>query len=284
MAAVFVSGAFDDLRSRDVRFLEEAAKLGPVTAGLWTDDLVRAREKRPPKFPFDERLYILQAMRHVAAVVPLGDLSPAGSSDQRPGSRPGLRSVLEDLKPRLCVTDEQGPGPGLISRCQELGIEVRSLAQDVLSGFPSLPSLAVDEGSGRQRVVVTGCYDWFHSGHVRFFEEAAAFGDLYVGVGSDANLRRLKGQGHPLFPQDERAYLVRSVRHVRQAFIATGSGWMDAAPEMAVLRPHYYVVNEDGDRPEKREFCKAARIAYVVLSRRPKPGLPARDSSALRGF
>jgi len=59
---------------------------------------------------------------------------------------------------------------------------------------------------------------------------------------------------------------------------------MDAEPEIEVIEPRFYVVNEDGDHPEKREFCRRARIEYVVLSRRPKPGLPARDSTALRGF
>ena len=284
MRTVFVAGAFDDLHSRDVRLLEEAAGLGRVTVGLWTDDLVRAREKKPPKFPFEERLYLVQAIRHVMGVVPFNDLPPAGPPGQRPGNGPGLRSILDGLKPQICVTDEKRPWPELMACCDDLGIEVRGLAPDVISSFPPPPPLAIDESSGRPRVVVTGCYDWFHSGHVRFFEEASAFGDLYVGVGSDANLRLLKGEGHPLFPQDERAYLVQSVRHVRQAFIATGTGWMDAAPEMAVLKPRFYIVNEDGDRPEKREFCKDARIGYLVLSRTPKPGLPARDSTALRGF
>ncbi len=282
MATVFVSGAFDDLRARDVQFLDEAAKLGPVAVGLWTDDLVRTRESRPPKFPFDERLYLLQALRHVAGIVPVGALAASGSSGGGPDSAAALRSVLASIGPRLCVTD--GKGPELRACCEELGIAVHGLAPDRLPGFPRLPALNAAAGSGRPRVVVTGCYDWFHSGHVRFFEEAATFGDLYVGVGSDRNIRLLKGEGHPLFPEGERAYLVGAVRHVKRAFISSGSGWMDAAPEMALIKPAYYVVNEDGDRPEKREFCSEARIGYVVLSRAPKPGLPARDSTALRGF
>ena len=32
-----------------------------------------------------------------------------------------------------------------------------------------------------KKVFVSGCYDMLHSGHVAFFEEAAAYGDLYVG-------------------------------------------------------------------------------------------------------
>jgi cytidyltransferase-like protein len=273
MKDVLVTGPFDDLRSRDVRFLEEAAKLGRVQAGSWTDGLIRAKENKAPKFPFDERLYLLQAIRYVSRIFALDAFPPAAGhgSGQTPGA--GIWAV-----------DEAGDVPEIKALAAARGLEHRVIESAALEGFPPLPALEIDTRPGGKRVVVTGCYDWFHSGHVRFFEEAAAFGDLYVGVGSDANLRRLKGGGHPLFPEAERAYMVQSVRNVKRAFIATGRGWMDAEPEIAAIKPHFYVVNEDGDRPEKREFCRQAGIEYVVLSRTPKPGLPGRDSTKLRGF
>ena len=59
---------------------------------------------------------------------------------------------------------------------------------------------------------------------------------------------------------------------------------MDAAPEIAAIRPDMYVVNEDGDQPEKRAFCREHGIEYEVLQRAPKPGLPKRQSTILRGF
>ena len=37
----------------------------------------------------------------------------------------------------------------------------------------------------RPKVFVSGCYDLLHSGHVEFFRQAAAYGDLYVGIGSE---------------------------------------------------------------------------------------------------
>jgi glycerol-3-phosphate cytidylyltransferase-like family protein len=119
---------------------------------------------------------------------------------------------------------------------------------------------------------------------VRFFEEVSELGDLYVIAGSDANVRLLKGEGHPLFPQDERRYFVQAVRYVKRALISTGEGWMDAEPEIALIKPDMYAVNEDGDKPEKREFCEAHGIQYVVLKRTPKAGLPRRQSTDLRGF
>lgn len=135
-----------------------------------------------------------------------------------------------------------------------------------------------------KKVVVTGCYDYFHSGHVRFFEEASELGDLYVVVGSDANIRLLKGDHHPLFPAQQRQYIVGAVRYVRQALISTGSGWMDAEPEFAQIKPDIYVVNEDGDKPDKVAWCQKAGVEYRVLKRLPKAGLERRQSTALRGF
>ena len=52
------------------------------------------------------------------------------------------------------------------------------------------------------------CYDWLHTGHVRFFEELAELRELYVVVGHDVNIRLLKGPGHPLYRQEERRYMV----------------------------------------------------------------------------
>jgi cytidyltransferase-like protein len=137
---------------------------------------------------------------------------------------------------------------------------------------------------GRKKIVATGCYDWFHSGHVRFTEEVSAYGDLYVIIGHDANIRLLKGEGHPLLPQQERRYVVGSIRFVKRALISSGEGWLDADPEIRKLKPDIYAVNEDGDKGGKREYCRKLGIEYLVLKRTPAPGLPRRSSTNLRGF
>ncbi len=73
-------------------------------------------------------------------------------------------------------------------------------------------------------MIVTGCYDWLHSGHVRFFEEVSQLGDLYVAVGNDANVRALKGEGHPMQTQDERRYMVQSIRYADPGCSHEGNG------------------------------------------------------------
>ncbi len=189
-----------------------------------------------------------------------------------------------DPRPDVWAVYPADHSPAKESYCRVHQIEYHLLRRGDLAGFPEDDATAGQAAStsSRKRVMVTGCYDWFHSGHVRFFEEVSALGDLYVVVGHDGNIRLLKGEGHPLLPHDQRRYMAASVRFVKQALISSGHGWLDAEPEIELIRPHIYVVNEDGDRPEKRAYCEAHGIEYRVLKRLPKEGLPPRQGADLR--
>jgi cytidyltransferase-like protein len=268
---VVVSGGFDDIKSRDLRFLEEAAKLGAVTVLLWPDAVIQRTIGKEPKFPLAERLYFLNAVRHVARVKVLDE---AAGTDALPAISAMRPDILADVQPTA--------NPRRETFARDHGISYRVFQPEELQGFPEPPPMP--SAPGRKKIVATGCYDWFHSGHVRFTEEASTYGDLYVCLGSDANVRLLKGEGHPLLPQEERRYVVGSIKYVKQALITTGSGWVDADPEIRRLKPDIYVVNEDGDKGGKREYCQQLGIEYLVLKRTPAPGLPARSSTVLRGF
>jgi cytidyltransferase-like protein len=271
MPQVVVTGDFDNLRSEEFRFLQEAARLGELTVLLQSDESIRSATGKSPKFPYAERHYFLQALRYVSGV------SKTDATDT-------ASLTLKEWKPDTWVVHEKDDSAKKQAFCDANRIEYRVIRQDSLKGFP-LPAVIPQEAvTTRKKVLVTGCYDWFHSGHVRFFEEVSELGDLYVVVGSDVNLRLLKGEGHPMFPQDERVYMAGSVRYVKQALISSGSGWMDAEPEIARIKPDIYAVNEDGDKPEKSEFSRNHGLQYVVLKRTPKEGLPRRQSTDLRRF
>ena len=328
MTTVFVSGSFDDLRSRHVRLLEEASKLGDLHVLLWADEIAAAVAGTRPKFPQEERLYLLRAIRYVNQVTPVTaldapDALPAPVLDAAATAAPAtpapaLKRRAEDAKGAeapsvdtqtdagvLWAVDEADDTADKRAFCAARGIAYRVFTTTDLRGFPGAGGQGLGAGGlspavgGQQSVVgsqpsssvlrpssvlVTGCYDWLHSGHVRFFEEASAYGDLIVVVGNDANVRHLKGEGHPLQTQDERRYMVGSIRYVKLALISTGWDWLDAEPEIERLKPDIYLVNEDGDKPEKREYCATHGLQYVVLKRMPKQGLPRRSSTDLRGF
>ena len=132
------------------------------------------------------------------------------------------------------------------------------------------------------KVFVSGCYDMLHSGHVAFFKEAATYGDLYVGIGSDRTIEQLKGR-KTINSEQERLYMVKSIRYVTDAWINSGSGLLDFVDELRRLKPDRYVVNEDGHSPAKADLCRELGIEYIVLKRTPEAGLPTRSTTALRG-
>jgi cytidyltransferase-like protein len=132
-----------------------------------------------------------------------------------------------------------------------------------------------------KKVFVSGCYDMLHSGHIAFFEEAASFGDLYVGLGSDLTISKLKGR-KTINTDRERLYMVKALRMVKDAWINGGSGLMDFEEEVVALRPDIFFVNEDGFTPDKQELCNRLGITLKVSKRIPHQGLPTRSTTALR--
>jgi len=132
-----------------------------------------------------------------------------------------------------------------------------------------------------KKVLVSGCYDLIHGGHVAFFKTAASYGSLLVSLGRDKNLFKLKGK-RPVFSEEERLYIVRSIRYVDDAFLASGDGILDFEPDLRKIKPDIFLVNSDGHTFEKEKLCKELGIEYIVLERIPEPGLPARSSSATK--
>ena len=132
-----------------------------------------------------------------------------------------------------------------------------------------------------KKVFVSGCYDLLHSGHVEFFRQASQYGDLYVGIGSDDTILHYKNH-KTLYNENERLFMVKAIRYVKDAFINAGSGIMDFVPTVDFLKPDILVVNEDGASEEKRCFCETRGMEYIVLKRDPHEGLEAHSSTSLK--
>lgn len=61
-------------------------------------------------------------------------------------------------------------------------------------------------------VLVGGCFDILHIGHIKFLHEAKKMGDcLIVLLESDEKVQGLKGKNRPLFTQKERAQVLSSI-------------------------------------------------------------------------
>lgn len=75
--------------------------------------------------------------------------------------------------------------------------------------------VATERKNGAKIVLANGCFDLFHVGHIRYLAAARELGDcLIVGLNSDEQVRRLKGENRPFMPEKERAEIVSALRSV----------------------------------------------------------------------
>ena len=65
---------------------------------------------------------------------------------------------------------------------------------------------------GKRIVFTNGCFDIIHPGHIHLLKRSKELGDiLIVAIDDDDSVRRLKGDGRPVFNQFERAKLISSL-------------------------------------------------------------------------
>ena len=115
-------------------------------------------------------------------------------------------------------------------------------------------------------VLVSGAFDNFNSGHVRFLEEAAKLGNVHVLLWPDAFLRALAGDT-PQFPQDERLYLLQTNRFVSGARLLESLDDPDSLPPVEGLTPDIWVADEASDNPRKRAWSKSHHRTHGISFR-----------------
>jgi rfaE bifunctional protein nucleotidyltransferase chain/domain len=85
----------------------------------------------------------------------------------------------------------------------------------ILSREQLVTQINAERNNGSRVVLANGCFDTLHVGHVRYLAGARELGDvLVVGVNSDQQVARLKGEGRPILPANERAELVAALESV----------------------------------------------------------------------
>ena len=75
--------------------------------------------------------------------------------------------------------------------------------------------VSIERRKGARIVLANGCFDFFHVGHIRYLAGAKALGEvLIVGINSDAQVRKLKGDNRPFMPEHERAEIISALKFV----------------------------------------------------------------------
>lgn len=82
-------------------------------------------------------------------------------------------------------------------------IRARSALAKTLTGL---------RAKGKKVVFTNGCFDLFHTGHLKLLREAGKLGDaLVVAINSDKSVRKLKGPGRPYITETDRAALIAAL-------------------------------------------------------------------------
>ena len=82
--------------------------------------------------------------------------------------------------------------------------------------LPELENIIEKHKQDGDRVILAnGCFDLIHTGHIRYLKDSKNRGDiLVVALNSDSSVRRLKGKGRPILPEEERGEIIASFSFV----------------------------------------------------------------------
>lgn len=141
-----------------------------------------------------------------------------------------------------------------------------------------------DRENGARVVLANGCFDVLHVGHVRYLAGARELGDvLVVGVNSDEQVARLKGDGRPILPEMDRAEIVAALEVVTYVTVfdeptveelllalkpdvhAKGTDYTeDSVPERDVVRSYGGRVAIVGDPKDHSTSAILARLGHEI--------------------
>ena len=138
--------------------------------------------------------------------------------------------------------------------------------------------------AGERAVLTNGCFDLLHLGHVYYLQEARTLGDfLILGLNDDAGVRRLKGPGRPLVPEQERAELLAALSCIDYITLFAEP---TASTLVQLLRPAIYVKGGDyaqaqGGEPDTSRLPEAKVVLEYGGTVRLIPYLPNHSTTEL---
>jgi D-beta-D-heptose 7-phosphate kinase / D-beta-D-heptose 1-phosphate adenosyltransferase len=134
-----------------------------------------------------------------------------------------------------------------------------------------LVELTVHRDAGHRIVLTNGCFDVIHAGHVAYLREARQQGDvLVVGVNSDEEVRRQKGQGRPIYQERDRLEILGELHCVDYLIVFREP---TAHELLRSLRPHVYVKGGDYRPEQVNEYDVVRELGIEMRLLAHRPGL-----------
>lgn len=115
-------------------------------------------------------------------------------------------------------------------------------------------------------VLVGGCFDLLHFGHISFLKAAKAQGDkLIVALESDDNVRKMKGDTRPIHTQEQRKIMLESLKFVDEVIaLPPMNGDRDYYELVRRLKPNVIAITQ-GDSMKAKKNEQADDIGAILL-------------------
>lgn len=116
-------------------------------------------------------------------------------------------------------------------------------------------------------ILICGCFDLFHVGHLHLLKQASKFGKLWVAIGDDESIRDLKGEGRPVIPAEERQEMIHSQSEVYTTHVFHfKENPMDAHRELLRWsKPDMYAEGPDHNNVAMYPLLEEACIPRLII-------------------
>jgi D-beta-D-heptose 7-phosphate kinase/D-beta-D-heptose 1-phosphate adenosyltransferase len=124
----------------------------------------------------------------------------------------------------------------------------RGSERGVVNDEQLLVDVADARAQGERIVFTNGCFDILHAGHVGYLEQARKLGDrLIVAVNADESVKKLKGAGRPINPENRRMAVLAGLEAVDWVLC-----FADDTPErlLELIKPDILVKGGDYGKEE----------------------------------
>src|SRR3990167_6744552 len=116
----------------------------------------------------------------------------------------------------------------------------------------------------KRKVLVGGCFDILHFGHIHFLREAKKLGDyLIVALESDFGVKKLKGKNRPFHNEKQRKEILESLKFVDEVIILKNKMTDKDYKQMVIeISPHIIAVTE-GSKTKTHARLVNAKVVEI---------------------
>lgn len=109
-----------------------------------------------------------------------------------------------------------------------------------------------------KKILLNGCFDLLHPGHIQLFEHCKLYPNRYVKVliDSDNRIKDHKGPNRPIIAQNDRAYMIKNLKYVDEVVIFDNDAELldlvkEYSPDIMIKGSEY-----KGKKIIGEEYCK----------------------------